>query len=84
MRIKSGNSSCVTGVLDNNGNDLSRGHFSTYRQDVLGECSRLSVPAGEEISVAFKHGGSDALCVGNVFIHAKDEERPYQDSTTYR
>ncbi len=82
MRIESGNSSCVTGILDNNGNDLSRGGVSTYRQDVLGRCSDLQVSGGE-IRVSFIHGGYDALCLGNVFVHAKGE-KPYQDAVKYR
>ena len=68
LLIQSGDYVCETDYLDNNGNDLARGYKSSYRSDLLGSCQNLTI-VDDSLSIAFVHGGYDALCVGNVFIH---------------
>lgn len=71
LAIQSANKQCVTNYLDNNGNDLARGHVSTYRQDVLGDCQSLEVQEND-LQLGVWHFGADALCLGVVLIHAKN------------
>ncbi|TRY63775.1 hypothetical protein TCAL_11499 [Tigriopus californicus] len=71
LAIRSADQQCVTNYLDNNGNDLARGHVSTYRQDVLGDCKALEV-LENDLQVGLLHFGYDALCLGVVLIHAKN------------
>ncbi len=92
IALNSGESFCFTDILDNNGNDLSRGHESVYRQDILDNCKDLKI-VNDSLKVSLIHQGYDALCIGNLFIHAATEDNsktrmfrchiPHQETIEY-
>ena len=63
MRIYQGHEECLTGTLDNRGNDLARNSLNIYHTETLGNCGNFNLDGTEDVSIAIKNNGNDAIVV---------------------
>ena len=75
MRIYQGNKECLTGTLDNRGNDLGRNSENIYHTETLGNCVNFDLDGTEDVSIAIKNNGYDAIIVKFIkfVVRSQDE-----------